>query len=356
MLHTKSSFGTKTKTRTKKVMISDSKKHNFHTMKNSNLSLGIKRLPHSRMLKSEMADYVEKTIAIVEEHNLESVMIDPVFSLLQAKEPDVKLLRLSYGIDTMRLKANNLKADMMLQISAFKMKVRLLNRSNLALDLHVLQNAINNHLIYLTTCKNDKQLNQKVGGFFDIIDTNVDLISAIEKHDLMDDVDAMRMSYKIVNAAWDKRVKMLSERPNISTKVIIKRMSASINDLFKGIEMAHLLSALGEEAGGKTNFVPLIDELNQLSEMYYRSISIRDANNKRKALEEENSEGGIASAYAWTDNHDRNDDNDSGEVSVSSFRAMSAPAGPTSAIELPTDFTDDSDKESDKSIDHEKPF
>ena len=35
-------------------------------MTNENLSLGIKRLPYSQMLKSEVADYVEKTIAIVE--------------------------------------------------------------------------------------------------------------------------------------------------------------------------------------------------------------------------------------------------------------------------------------------------
>ena len=39
------------------------------------------------------------------------------------------------------------------------------------------------------------------------------------------------------------------------------------------------------------NFVPLIDELNQLSNMYNRSISIRDANNKRKAQAGKENEG-----------------------------------------------------------------
>ena len=38
-------------------------------MKNKNLNLKIKRLPYSRLLKSEMADYVEKTIEIVESLN-----------------------------------------------------------------------------------------------------------------------------------------------------------------------------------------------------------------------------------------------------------------------------------------------
>src|SRR5690554_777560 len=98
-------------------------------MENTNLSLRIKRLPYSRMLKSEMADYVEKTINIVDSHDHESDLITPMFALLNAKRRDIELLRLSYGIDTERLRLSKLKSKMMLTISAFKLKARIVSKS-----------------------------------------------------------------------------------------------------------------------------------------------------------------------------------------------------------------------------------
>ena len=122
-------------------------------MTNENLSLGIKRLPYSQMLKSEVADYVEKTIAIVENHDLESPLITPMFEKVRAKEADIKLLRLCYGIDTERLRVNKVKSKMMLVFSAFKIKVKLISKSNPELDMHPIQNAINKHLSLLLVRK-----------------------------------------------------------------------------------------------------------------------------------------------------------------------------------------------------------
>ncbi len=141
-------------------------------MKNTNLNLKIKRLPYSRLLKFEMADYVEKTIDIVENHYVESELINPMLLQLNAREPDINLLRLSYGIDTERLKVNKLKGKMMLNISGLKLKVRLLSKSAPALEIHAIENAINQHLRYLGKCKNDKELNQKIAGFFDLVDSD----------------------------------------------------------------------------------------------------------------------------------------------------------------------------------------
>lgn len=262
-------------------------------MKNTNSILKIKRLPSTRMLKSEMADYIEKAIGIFEKYEPESELIAPVFELLKGKEPDIKLLRLSYGIDTERLRVSKLMGDMMLKISTLKLKVRILSKSQLALDIHLVENAINSHLRYLDKCRNDKQLNQKVAGFLDLISENAELGELIDEHDLGGDVENIKVAHVIMNAATKKRVKMLSQRPAVPTKDIVKGMAQAIDNLFKGIEVGHLLSTLadGEEEGEQTDFVPLIDELNQLSEMYNRSISIRDANNKRKALKNEGDNG-----------------------------------------------------------------
>ena len=158
-------------------------------MENTKISLKIKRVPFSHMLKSEAADFVEKTIDIVENHDLESELITPMYELLSAKEPDIRLLRLSYGIDTERLRVSKLKGKMMLIISAFKLKVRLLSKSNPELDMHVVQNAINQHLRHLGKCKNDKQLSQKIAGFFDMVQTDDDLQTALTDFNLSDEVE-----------------------------------------------------------------------------------------------------------------------------------------------------------------------
>lgn len=262
-------------------------------MTRTNFSLRIKRLPFSRMLKSELADFVEKTIAIVENHDLESDLVTPVYAQLKAKEADVKLLRLSYGIDVERLRADKLKADLMLKISTIKLKVRLLKRSNLAIDLHVVENAIHEHLRYLNKCKNDKKFSQKVAGFFDVLDTNAELNTAFGDLDLVSDADTMKSAFNELQEAWLKRVRMLSQRPIVSTKAVVKGMVEAIDNLFKGVEVGHLLSTLADADGPEAliDFIPLIDELNQLSEMYNRSISLREANNKRKALLGDDAEG-----------------------------------------------------------------
>ena len=258
-----------------------------------NNSLRIKRLPFSRLLKSEMADYAEKTMDVFEKHDTNSEIINPVFDLLRAKTSHIHLLRLSYGIDTQRLKLNKLKGEMMLKISALKLKVRIMSKSHMALDIHLVENAINSHLRYLNKVKNDKQLNQKVAGFLDLVKKNSELAEFINEHDLGSDVLDIELAYINVKDASEKRVEMLSQRPAVATKEIVKGMAQAIDNLFKGVEVGHLLSTLadGDAQGDQPDFVPLIDELNQLSNMYNRSISIRDANNKRKAQAGKENEG-----------------------------------------------------------------
>ena len=61
----------------------------------------IARLPFYRVLKSEMADYADSIISIVENQRLESALINPVFDLLLAKKLEIRILRLNYGLHGM---------------------------------------------------------------------------------------------------------------------------------------------------------------------------------------------------------------------------------------------------------------
>ena len=255
----------------------------MNTIKNE--SLGINRVPFSRMLKSEMADYAERITSIVERYEHDSELINHVFELLMAQTPQIELLRISYGVDTLRLKVESLKADMMLTISGLKLKVRMLKRSNLELDLHIVENAINSHLRHLDTTKNEKELIQKISGFLDLPKTSVELAEALEEFELTGEVNKIKMSLSAVKEAIEKRVRLLSKRSKEPTRGIMKTMHDAINDLFKAIEVSHLVGLpLSKEAGNAaSDFAEMIHELSQLSAMYNRSISLRMGNNKRKA-------------------------------------------------------------------------
>ena len=107
-----------------------------------NKTLEINRVPLSRMLKSEMADYAERATAIVSNYDHGSDLINDVHKLLENQAPKIELLRIRYGIDTQRLRVNSLKAKMMLKISALKVKVGIIKKDNLKLDMHVIENEI----------------------------------------------------------------------------------------------------------------------------------------------------------------------------------------------------------------------
>lgn len=326
--------------------------------KTTNKNILIRRLPYTRMLKFEMADYAEEIIGIVERHNPNSAIIKPLFGLLLAQKPELAMLRLSYGIDIERLRKDKLKGLMMLTISTFKLNVRVLSKSIHEADMHVVESAIDNYLCYFKRCKNEVELNQKIAGFIDHADSNRMFAVAVAKFNLMGDINKIKRAHTLYNEAARKRVKMLSKRPKKSTKDIIKELFYTIDNLFKGIEIAQVIHSIADAEGNndlgakgdlaEVDFAPLINELRQLSDMYYKSFSIRKANNKRKfekklthvsaindmanASERVADGEGFAKEEAAT--LARNAEYHPSVVYAATIKKMNMPAGQSSAVKL----------------------
>lgn len=261
------------------------KVHKFNIM--NSLNLKIERVPYSRLTKSEMADYAEKTIGIVEKHEPDSAAFNPLFQLLSNKKSDIELLRLDYGIDKERLKAKKQKGELNLTISAFKLKVRQVSKSNSDLDMHVLTDPIKNHLRYLDKCRSDYEYNQRVAAFFDLFDKSADMQNAVSAFSLTSEVDAMLADYMLLQEIWNNRIQLLSKRRYCNTKEVVKNLGGVLDDLFDAIQVGNLVTVLsdgepGEEGGVAVDFVSLIDELNQLSGMLRKTISLRFLINQRK--------------------------------------------------------------------------
>ena len=254
-------------------------------------SLKIRRLPYSRLLKAETADYSERVISIIEEHKPTSPFINQLFGLLLKKRGDINLLRLNYGVDTERLKVKKQKEKMLLIISMFKLKAKMLDDAIEESHLQVLTNAIKTHLCYLHKCKNDKVLNQKIAGFFDMVAKSELLAAVIDKHGLIDEFDQVYNAHKKFNSIVKRRIELLSKRPKVSSRAISKDLLSRIDHLFQGVELAYIVS-LEDDVDAATDsheeLALLIKTLNQLSEMYYKSAKLREQNNQRNAVKADN--------------------------------------------------------------------
>ncbi len=256
-------------------------------------SLKIKRLPYSRLLKAETSDYSDRVIAIVEKHKPKSFFINQLFGLLLKKKGDINLLRLNYGVDVERLKEKNQKEDMLLKISMFKLKVRMLDSLILESDLYTLNNAINTFLRNLHKCKNDKVLNQKVSGFFYMIENNEKLAEAINQYNLNSEVNQVYDSHKMFNSIVERRIALLSKRPKVSSRAISKDLLNRVDHLFQGIELAYIVSqetAVDAGMDSSEDLARLLKTLNQLSVMFYKSAKLREQNNQRIALMEQDND------------------------------------------------------------------
>ncbi len=238
--------------------------------------LEIKRLTYSRMLKSEVAEYASNTISIVEKHEAETLLIEPVFNLLMAQRPRIDILRLRYGIDPLRLEVASLKSKLMLKISNLKLKVRLTSKTTYDAELHLVTSHLDSYLLNLNKSKNDKVISQKVQGFLQEVEVKAALSAAFRKHDLMDELETIELAYADMANKTSQRVSVLSERPNVTTKVAIDELTDALDDLFKAIEVAHLTNP-------EVDYEPVVDELNELYRTFNLSARLRAAYNKRKA-------------------------------------------------------------------------
>lgn len=262
----------------------------------TNTNLQIIRVPQSRLLKKEMADYAEMTMGIVMNHSHHTSMFSALYDKLVAKKHYIEILRLDYGIDSDRFRISEKKNKLLLNIGIFNSSVNVLIKDHPDSNFHPLINALNKHFRYLYRERNDKNLTQKVSGFFDVIETNEEVQVLITKLGLLENVMTIQSLMKDFIEAVEDRISKLAKRPSIKTQTLIRGLATSIENLHKAIEVAYLLSLSADgdvdpDAADTVDYETLIGELNELNASYNRSINIRMHNNRRKAEQKKQESG-----------------------------------------------------------------
>ena len=238
--------------------------------------LEIKRVPYSKLTKWEASQFSKKVIGIVEKHDPELMEIKQLHDNLVAQMPQIEVLDVRYGVDPVRLDLKSLKENLMLKSSAIKLQVRMLGKTNDKRDLHVIQSSLDSYLLYLSESKNDEEVEQKIKGFIQHVKTDEELKAAMIEYNLMPFVEELELALTDVTSLSVKRVSLLSQRPKASTHEVTSLIVDALDNLFKDIEVAPLRNP-------ELDYAPLINELNVLCKQLRTKISIREANNRRKA-------------------------------------------------------------------------
>ena len=246
-----------------------------------NTHVEIRRPAFSSFLKAEVAEFASSTIGIVQSKDPESLLIAPLFDSLDALSPEIELLSLRYGVDPKRMKVETLKQKLMLTISTLKLQVRLISKSSNDEGLFVINSFMDSYLRHLNAVKkNNKVVTQQVEGFINSVASDAALARALADHDLIEYVTMIEVALEDFREAVSSRLTTLANRPKVDTQQIVSKISTAINNLFKGIEVKHLLNP-------ELDYKPLADELNELVDAFRLSVRLRTSYNRRKAEEKE---------------------------------------------------------------------
>ena len=282
---------------------------------NTDGKLKLQRVPYGRLRKSEVAEYANRTLTIVEKHEPETLLIEPLYNLLAAKKPQIGLLATRYGIDPLRFEIEHKRSLLNLTISSLKLKVRLLSKAASNADLVLANTYIDNYLRRLGSI-NDKELSQRVKGFTNAVKSEDELKAAMLAQELMSHVEEIELAHTDYVAVIDRRTRLLSQRPNVPTPFLIASVTGSINDLFKAIEVAHLTNA-------EVDYQPVVDELNKMTDAFSLTVNLRTAYNKRKAEGEEGKED--EANNDGMDGMDGTDEDNTPEVQTTSCKTYVTP-------------------------------
>ena len=252
-----------------------------------NNALEIERVPFSRLQKSEIPALAESVTRIVEKHEPEVLLIEEVFNLLVAEKPRIDILNSRYGVHPLSLKLKPKREELMLYVSGVKHQLRKVTKTSTDATkdaVTIVKLAVDRNLLYLKKCKSQVEVLQKIQAFLTETETHADLSSALRSLGFMDEVENMELAHADVKSLLDRRRELISLRPKGPIKVVNSGpVFFALTAMFKEIEVAQLKNP-------SLDYVPLIDELNKLMKEYRNAINRREANNKRKAMQQEGAE------------------------------------------------------------------
>lgn len=245
----------------------------------------INTIPFSKLYKLELSNLGKNMIEIIERHDPETLLIEEVFDLLRAEKPNIDALKARYGPHPITAELKNVRKQMYMYAAAICYKMNFIVRDDSVEkneDVRIAKNAIDSYLPRLSSSKNQLLASEKIDKLNMEIEKNPTLELAFDRLGFTNQLDELMSKNSTFKELYKQRLKSISERPKVKTLVLKKSIINAMKDMLLQIKVAELKNTT-------LDYLPLINELNDLLQVYRNQINMRDGYNKRKA-EEKNGE------------------------------------------------------------------
>ena len=238
------------------------------------------RIGFSRLKKLEVQFLASSVIEIVEKYDPETLNIKEIFDKLVEQTPQIDLLRVAYGphpitsdLNMLRTRRDAFAQDVINQMKTAERAKESGKEDALKVAKPVL-------LRYLKTLsrKSEKSIRQTLIQFFDLVNTNEDISTAINSLGLTSNLDSLRGVHSAIDRKYNSRRENISARPKEKTPYIVSTLKVALHDMFKEIEVA-------QKKYPALDYTQLIDELNIEIAKAKAEVKARQSYNKKKAEE-----------------------------------------------------------------------
>ena len=238
----------------------------------------LEKIHFSRLRKLELPEFADRVMGIVEKHDPESLKIQEAFDLLVAEQPQIDALVVRFGAHPLTKKLEPLRKERTLYATAISFQMRGYARGLIFGDedaVIVAKEAVDRFLLNLRS-NNEEIINRRITQFFAEIDSDEELETAFATLGLTALLNDLRNVHSSIAELLAKRLNDISKRPKGKSEVFAKSVREALNLLFMQITFMQKINK-------EMDYLPLIDELNELIIRYRGLINIRAAYQEKKA-------------------------------------------------------------------------
>ncbi len=236
----------------------------------------IKRISLSKVLKLELPELLNDVIRVIEKHNPAHLYLEKSLNRLKEQQQLTKLLEVPRKAHPLTMELQLLREKELQCVGAIVSHMEFIVRVDIdsMRDAATLAKPVVQRFLKGLRKNNESVINQIIKQFLDHLNKYPEVVYALSNLGLQPFVDELRK----VN---DKKLKLMSMRiinpkPRVNSRRIQKEVQNNLSIVFDSIDVLK-----GFEK--KTNYDPLINELNQLLTRYATIIHTRKTHNKKRA-------------------------------------------------------------------------
>lgn len=234
-------------------------------------------VPYSRVRKLEFPDLVNSVIQIVEEYNPETMHIADQYNLLLEVQPQLsslvvynKKLSETKELDALRLRRKNILHGLVRQTIALKKTG--LNAQKLSIE--IVSPFVLNYWQNLKSL-NGFMITESLKQMMLAIDRDSSIKDAFTALGLMEVVNELKTIEASIGTTSRKRSKSKLKLPKMNTRQIKRDVGNALADLTEAIKLA-------QKAHPELNYMPMVEEINNLLETYHSKIKSRSTRSKNE--------------------------------------------------------------------------